>query len=214
MLIAGIDDCNRSPVLNSLIVAGVLMDDFDLRMLKKEVIIKDSKLMTKQQRLRAFPLIFKYAIDIKVEFITPGLINIIDKKDLGINLNDLEAQAYGYIISCFSDDNQFHPNPHIYVDNFDRTRKKFLERIKKFGYEFKHTKITAVHDADKKYPIVSCASIIAKVISEMEYEWARWKFGEIGSGEPRDKKTIQFLKKNLDSPIIRKSWVTVKRLME
>lgn len=213
-MLGGLDEVNRSPVLNSLVVAGVAMEEDSLNILRKKVVIRDSKMMTKVQRIRAFPLIYRYAKRVEVKFITPEEISVINKD---LNLNDLEANAYGSIVKKFEHD---FLKLHVYIDNFDRSKEKLMKRFEKLGYRFS-CKITAVHDADKKYPIVSCASIIAKVISEMEYEWAGWKYGKIGSGEPRDSETIAFIKKHINHnpkcnkgcQIIRWSWITVRRLI-
>ena len=79
--------------------------------------------------------------------------------------------------------------------------------------------VVAEHKADEKYPIVSAASIIAKVTRDGIIESYKEEYGEIGSGYPSDPKTINFLKRYVEEfgelpKIARKSWKTSKRILE
>ena len=79
--------------------------------------------------------------------------------------------------------------------------------------------IVAEHKADLKYPIVSSASIIAKVVRDQEIEKLKNDYGNFGSGYPADPKTIHFLKKyyqiNKDfPPIVRHSWKTLQKIKD
>ncbi|MEK6855311.1 MAG: ribonuclease HII, partial [Nanoarchaeota archaeon] len=69
------------------------------------------------------------------------------------------------------------------------------------------------------YPVVSAASIIAKVEREKEIEKIRKQYeeyGELGSGYPADPITKKFLEKNWKKhpEIFRKSWTSWKRLAQ
>lgn len=80
--------------------------------------------------------------------------------------------------------------------------------------------------ADSIYPIVSAASICAKVIRDRVLH--AWKFIEsvdalkeakFGSGYPGDPTTKEFLRNNIDSifgfpTFVRFSWSTVKRILD
>jgi ribonuclease HII len=77
--------------------------------------------------------------------------------------------------------------------------------------------IISEHKADKKYPIVSAASIIAKVERDKAIKEIEEKYGEVGCGYPTDPKTIKFLEKYLKKygkypEFVRKSWKPAKRL--
>ncbi|MGZ4850241.1 MAG: ribonuclease HII, partial [Candidatus Bathyarchaeia archaeon] len=66
------------------------------------------------------------------------------------------------------------------------------------------------------YPIVSAASIIAKVERDREIDSLKSEYGDFGSGYLTDSKTMIFLKKllekNGDYPsFVRKSWKPAKR---
>ncbi len=78
-----------------------------------------------------------------------------------------------------------------------------------------------MHQADAIYPIVSAASIIAKVrrdelIEELKKEWGV----DLGSGYPSDPKTRDFLVKwgkehcGEFPSIVRHSWQTIENIKE
>lgn len=71
------------------------------------------------------------------------------------------------------------------------------------------------HKADFNYPVVSAASIIAKVTRDNEIEKIKNKVGvDFGSGYLTDPKTTEFLKNyyELYPEIFRKSWSPYKEL--
>ena len=72
------------------------------------------------------------------------------------------------------------------------------------------------HKADRLFPIVSAASIIAKVERDREVAALREAYGDFGSGYLTDEKTMVFLKHLLDDAddypsFVRKSWKPAKR---
>jgi ribonuclease HII len=78
-------------------------------------------------------------------------------------------------------------------------------------------KIISEHHADRRYPIVSAASILAKVKRDALVKELRVNYGDFGSGYPSDPKTIKFLtnwfKMHGSYPdFVRKSWKTLKNL--
>ncbi len=78
-------------------------------------------------------------------------------------------------------------------------------------------KIISEHKADAKYPIVSAASIIAKVERDRALSALQEKYGNMGCGYPTDPNTIKFLEKWIRKfgsypDFVRKSWKPAKRL--
>jgi ribonuclease HII len=101
-----------------------------------------------------------------------------------------------------------------YVDAADTVEHRFGNHIKEC-LKFK-TRIISKHKADRIYPVVSAASIIAKVERDREIASLRLEYGDFGSGYLTDEKTMIFLKqlleKNEEYPdFIRKSWKPAKR---
>ena len=79
--------------------------------------------------------------------------------------------------------------------------------------------IKSEHKADLNYPIVSAASIIAKIERDLEIKNLSKKYGELGSGYPGDEITIRFLdnwmKSNDSLPeFARNSWDTSRRVLD
>ena len=73
--------------------------------------------------------------------------------------------------------------------------------------------------ADEKYPVVSAASILAKVDRDRIIAELCEEYGDFGSGYPSDPKTQRFLREWFSKhhgflPIVRRKWSTVKRLVE
>jgi ribonuclease HII len=93
---------------------------------------------------------------------------------------------------------------------YQRTISSFLKR--------NSTKLISMHHADKLNVVVSGASIIAKVIRDSEITKIRVKYGDIGSGYPSDKKTLEFVRqwfrqKNEIPPFARRSWKPAQMIL-
>jgi len=131
----------------------------------------------------------------------------IDKSVSKNLLNQLEANYMAKVIKKLQASSS-------YVDSCDVNPKRFglyISNLAKTG------KIISSHHADRKYPVVSAASIIAKVNRDREIEKLR-KNHALGSGYPSDPKTMKFIKEwvsqNGDVPIfVRKSWKPIKILL-
>ena len=137
------------------------------------------------------------------------LENIFLKKGRKLHkLNRFEAKAMARVISILKPDI-------VYVDASDVKAKRFGAHIAE-NLDFK-IKIISEHKADFNYPIVSAASIIAKVERDAKIQNLQKKYGNIGCGYPSDSKTINFLCdwiKKYDSypDFVRKSWRTSKKV--
>ena len=79
-----------------------------------------------------------------------------------------------------------------YVDAADTVEHRFGNHIREC-LKIK-TRIISKHKADRIYPIVSAASIIAKVERDREVANLRLEHGDFGSGYLTDEKTMIFLK--------------------
>ena len=137
----------------------------------------------------------------KIIIISP---NEIDNalNDNTTNLNWLEADTSVKII------NELKPKKAI-LDAPSNNPKKYKEYVTART----KAKIIAEHKADSIYPVVSAASIIAKVTRDREIEKIKQKIKlDIGSGYPSDPITIKFLENNYSKypEIIRKTWQTYK----
>jgi ribonuclease HII len=208
MLVAGVDDAGRGPVIGPLVIAGVLMNEADLPMLV-QIGARDSKLLSPLKRRLLFDEIKRIAERYTMVKLLPKEIDdvVLNGKKLH-RLNRLEAQAMAKVIDELKPDR-------AYVDASDVMAERFKQHILEC-LSFK-VDIVSEHKADRNYPIVSAASIIAKVERDREIEELRSLHGDFGSGYPSDPRTIDFLKKCIQRfgkypDFVRKSWEPAKRV--
>ena len=193
-------------MLGPIIVAGICVSKKSIsEMIKKG--IKDSKLLTPKKR----QILFGHVVSI-AESICICRINIaeIDFHVFKNNLNTLEAEAMAITISNMKSDKTYVDSCDVNPSRYQRTIRSFLKRDS--------TKLISMHHADKLNVVVSGASIIAKVIRDSEITKIRVKYGDIGSGYPSDKKTIEFVRqwfrqKNEIPPFARRSWKPAQMIL-
>ena len=206
MLIAGIDEAGRGCIIGPLVIAGVLIKEENLPLLT-QIGVKDSKLLSPKKRQTLATQITQIA-EYHIIKLTPKQIDqAVNSKRKHHKLNRLEAQTMTQIINTLKPDK-------TYVDAADVNEERFKHYIQE-GLTTK-TKITSKHKADKIYPIVSAASIIAKVERDKEIAALKDKYGDFGSGYLTDQKTIHFLKQWLQThaehaDCVRKSWKPAKQ---
>ncbi|MEM1684361.1 MAG: ribonuclease HII [Nanopusillaceae archaeon] len=201
MKILGIDEAGRGPVIGPLVIAGVQYIEEKLEDLLN-IGVKDSKELSKNERENIFNKLEKM-VEFKYKVISPAIIDhYVEKK----NLNQLEFLNYCKIIEEFK-------SPKVFIDSFVKNSQKLKEKFKKaLTYD---PELIVEIKADKKYPIVSAASIIAKVIRDREIDKIKKETGiDFGSGYPSDEKTINAIKENYEilKDYIRKTWFTVKKI--
>ena len=108
----------------------------------------------------------------------------------------------------------------VYLDAADVKADRFGEKVGNLsGLASKGAVIISEHKADSKYPVVSAASILAKVERDRVIAEYHKKYGDFGSGYPSDPKTVDFvtnLVKNNQKlpPIVRRSWDSVRKIIE
>lgn len=211
MLVAGVDDAGRGPIIGPLLIAGVLMDEKDLPKLK-ELGVKDSKMLSPHRREELAVEVRRLALKCHVVSLSPAEIDKVVETGLKLHrLNRLEAQTMARVIEALK--------PAVaYVDASDVKADRFKEHIEeKLSFKLK---IVSEHKADVKYPIVSAASIIAKVERDHAIEKLKEKYanvGDLGSGYASDQTTIQFLEKWISRystypEFVRKSWKPARKI--
>ena len=198
MIIAGIEEAGRGPVIGPMVMAIAAIkheDEFKLKTLG----VKDSKLLTPKQRERLFSEIqdlCKYQI-IKV---SPEEIDSAVESEES-NLNWLEADKTVILLNKVRPDRVILDCPSTNLKEY----KRYIQEKLKYK-----PKIAVEHKADVKYTIVGAASILAKVERDNEIKKLKRKHKvNFGSGYPSDPLTIEFTRKNFDKyPFFRKSWDT------
>jgi ribonuclease HII len=210
VLVAGVDEAGRGCIIGPLVVAGIAVEN-ELLPALAALGVKDSKLLTAKKREAIYEEIITQTKSFKTIKVPPAEIDKAVECQIPLHkLNRLEAKTMAQIIEALS--------PHeAYVDAADIVEERFGVHISECLTV--KTKIISRHKADLLFPIVSAASIIAKVERDREIEALRSEFGDFGSGYLHDEKTKSFitgwLKNNKDYPAcVRKSWKPAKKALE
>jgi len=202
-MICGIDEAGRGPVMGPMVVAAVFVED-DGPLIK--IGVKDSKKLSPAARERMFGEIIDAAAHYRIVAISAEEIDSERRNGSlnGIELRMFADSAYGMKVSA------------VYADCPDANEDAFASSL---SSRLNGTKVIAEHGADDTYPVVSAASILAKVTRDRRMLEIANEFGtDVGSGYPSDPVTIDFIgrwiKENGNAPPhTRRSWETVKKMM-
>ncbi len=204
--IAGIDEAGRGPVIGPMMVAGVTLDSKKFKDLEA-LGLKDSKVLSPKRREELYDEVKALADKIEVVVISAKQI---DQLRQIMSLNKIELKSFAKIIDALKPDEVFIDLP---------------ENGPKFVPELKRSiscspKVVAEHKADATYPIVSAASIIAKVERDRSVKRIEKRIGhEFGSGYPSDPRTKAFLEEYMKThdtlpDCVRMSWATVAKYVK
>jgi ribonuclease HII len=209
--IAGVDDAGRGPIIGPLVIAGIMLPEEKHEGLRA-MGVRDSKMLTPSQRTRLNARIRDVALKVSVTEAQPKEIDdIVLHAEKLRKLNFLEARMMAHVIGELGPDV-------AYVDASDVNEERYGEDIRGFlPASLRGMKIFSEHHADRTYPVVSAASIVAKVRRDAIIEGLRQQYGDFGSGYISDPKTMAFLRDWRRAhaeypPIVRLSWKTIKEL--
>jgi ribonuclease HII len=201
-VICGVDEAGKGSVLGPMVVAAVGVPSEDVF---SDIEVNDSKLLSPKMRERLYAVIRKRfrVVTVRID------AHEIDEIRMGMTMNACVARAHAQVIAKLSPDC-------AYVDACDVNTFRYAEMVK--NHLELPCEIVSEHHADEKFPVVSAASIIAKVTRDRAIATLAKKYGEIGSGYPSDPVTIRFLNSYIDEhrvppPIARKSWKTVSAIL-
>ena len=206
-LICGIDEAGRGPVLGPLVMCGLLIKEEDEKKLVK-IKVKDSKLLTKEKREFLFPKIKDISYKYKIIIIEPDEIDKAVNNHDGLNLNRLEARKSADILNLLNPDKAIIDAPSSNIKSYKQYLSEFVKN--------KKIELVLEHKADVNFPVVSAASIIAKVTRDDEIERIKKEIKiDFGSGYMSDPKTVGFLERYYGeySYLFRKSWFPYKDIM-
>ncbi|MBU1320852.1 MAG: ribonuclease HII, partial [Nanoarchaeota archaeon] len=198
MIIAGVEEAGRGPVIGPLVIAIAAVkeeDEFKL----KAMGAKDSKLLTPLQRERLYDAIIDLC-EYEIIVVSPEEVDAAVMSE-ETNLNWLEADKTAILINKLKPDKVYLDCPSTNLDAY----KNYIQ--KKLNYK---PELIVEHKADVNYTIVGTASILAKVTRDSEVRKLKAEFGvDFGSGYPSDPLTMAFTSKNFNKyPFFRKSWET------
>ncbi len=202
-MICGVDEAGRGPVLGPLVVCGVsVANDSSL----VEMGVRDSKKLTRARREEMAPRIIEVS---QVEVLEVPAEEI-DSMRSRMTMNELEAILFARIIDKLS--------PEVaYLDAADVNEDRFRELTR--SCMACSAALVSKHRADDIYPVVSAASVIAKVTRDHRVDLIGKELGvEVGSGYTSDPVTKAFIHAWLDEngslpPHVRRSWKTSQKIM-
>ncbi|MCH1442491.1 MAG: ribonuclease HII [Candidatus Poseidoniaceae archaeon] len=216
MRLVGVDEAGRGPVLGPLVV-GLLSIPKEDEYLLEEQHIEDSKHLSHAKRKLHYEWINQQVVErgwyVDTIICQP---NRIDNAVYAKGLNILEVDLFSSILNRHH--RSFNQKLEILLDACDVNEKRFSNRISNrlSDWPWAETTMVAEHKADTNHRIVGGASILAKVVRDMEIERIALEVGKpVGSGYPSDPNTVKALpdliKKNGIHKDIRWSWATVER---
>lgn len=198
-MICGVDEAGKGAVFGPLVVAAVCCPtQEDCGRLG----MRDSKTLTPRRREALYALVqthFRSAVRI-IE--APD----VDRYLQEMTLNECLARAHAAVIDDLRPET-------AYVDACDVNAARHAETLRRY---LRHpTRIVSEHHADRTYPVVGAASIVAKVVRDRRMAELRELHGALGSGYPTDPVTRQFLEEYVRAhhqppPYARRTWRTVE----
>jgi len=218
--ILGIDEAGRGPVLGPMVYSACFVPiscERDLKLLGCD----DSKVLKEEKRDELFDKLNK-----KTDDYVGWIIHIISPQTISTSM----LNTTKYSLNAISHDSAIRlinealkkgvKVKEVYVDTVGPpdTYQTKLQKI------FPNIKIRVEKKADSKFPVVSAASICAKVCRDKVI--SEWVFKEdqqidrnYGSGYPSDPVTKAWLRKNLDKvfgfpSFVRFSWSTAKNILD
>ncbi|XP_038640719.1 ribonuclease H2 subunit A [Scyliorhinus canicula] len=216
----GIDEAGRGPVLGPM-VYGICYCLLSKQQQLVELKVADSKTLTEKEREKLFAKIDEANdfIGWALQVLSPNLISNTMQQRTKYNLNALSHDAAIGLIQYALDSGV--QVKEVYVDTVGPA-EKYEAKLKE---RFPGLEVTVRSKADSLFPIVSAASICAKVARDRIVQ--SWKFvedlGDIsmdyGSGYPNDPKTKDWLEKQLDPvfgfpQFVRFSWSTAQVILD
>lgn len=198
----GVDEAGRGSVMGPLVVGAVFTDDDGVL---ADIGVRDSKRLTPKARERMYAEITASA-EWTVVVASAGDIDLRRKT---MSLNDVE-------LAMFAEAAGSGPASEVYADCPDVNEASFARRLEAL---LPGSEVIAKHKADDTYPVVSAASIVAKVTRDRMMDDIRAEFGvNIGSGYPSDHYTMDFISawvrdNGKAPPHVRCSWEPVRQML-
>ncbi len=209
MILAGVDEAGRGPVIGPMVISLVAVNDSDESLLSS-MGVKDSKkiLPSKRDSLKKF-IEDHFYVDFVV--VSPSEIDEAVTKQ-GDNLNLLEARVAAKLINNLLSSSLINNSEglRVFLDCPSVNVKAYESEVRK--HLSVDVDLVVEHKADDKYLVVGAASIVAKVVRDSIVASLKEEAGvDFGSGYPSDPKTKAFIRDYFDKfDFFRKSWSTFK----
>ncbi|GAU98366.1 hypothetical protein RvY_09521 [Ramazzottius varieornatus] len=221
-VIMGIDEAGRGPVLGPMVYGACYVASQDQSLLSS-LKVADSKTLNEEQRDACFEKIQESADTFGwiAQILSPSRISRSMLSRCKYNLNAISHDSAMFLIQSVRDMGV--KISAVFVDTVgdpDKYQAKLKERFPTIPM------ITVSKKADSLFPVVSAASVVAKVCRDQALKEWRFKEGSrfpaevaYGSGYPGDPATKRFLEDYCDPvfgypQLIRFSWATTTKALE
>jgi ribonuclease HII len=202
--IVGLDEAGRGSVLGPLVI-GAFCCDAEREPALAATGVKDSKQLTARQREEILPRLEGVGECRSVPLAPRTVDAYVDRG----RLNQLELETFAALVR------ELRPAMAI-VDACDPNAARFGRRL--LALAGGPVRVVSAHRADEDFPVVSAASVVAKVARDREIARLRAETDEeIGSGYPSDPVTQRCVERHARAggtipPWMRRSWETVQRV--
>ncbi|GAB3413649.1 ribonuclease HII [Haloparvum alkalitolerans] len=222
MICIGVDEAGKGPVLGPMVAAAVRVDPETL-----PDDVDDSKRVAPARREElAAALRDREAVGVGIGVVEPAEIDAPDTDMNGLTVA-AQARALADLFSAADDDGpgaeatEDDP-PEVVVDAGDVLADRFGRRVREAVADRggPDVDVTAEHGADESHPVVSAASVVAKVERDARMAAVAERHeADPGSGYPGDATTVEFLEAYVDEhgdvpDCARRSWRTCERLLD
>ncbi|XP_073955183.1 ribonuclease H2 subunit A [Choristoneura fumiferana] len=219
----GVDEAGRGPVLGPM-VYGVAYCPLSQKEVLKNLGCADSKALTEEKRDEIFTKMLTEQESLNnvgwaAEIISPNYISNSMYRRAKHSLNEVSMNSAIDLIKKVAESGA--NITEVYVDTVGPP-EKYQAKLSEI---FPNYKITVAKKADSIYPIVSAASIVAKVTRD--HALKVWQFqeglemdqSEFGSGYPGDPLTKKFIREQIDyvfgyPALVRFSWSTAELMLQ
>jgi ribonuclease HII len=197
----GVDEAGKGPVLGAMFAAAVRVESGDL-----PPGVADSKSLSAGRRRELARAIRETADAVAVAEIPVARID-----DPGTDMNGLTVTAHADALGTVARDGD-----RAYADAGDTNAARFERNVA--GAVPVDLDLRAEHRADESHPVVSAASIVAKVERDAHVATLAAEYGDLGSGYPGDETTRAFLRRYVAEhgglpDCARESWQTSREIV-
>jgi len=221
----GIDEAGRGPALGPMVYASCAWPE-SLQSELSSIGFFDSKQVKEEDREAFFEILKQlngHCLYFEDKILDP---EDISNQMLAKNKVNLNEMSYNAAFSLIQSGIEKLNISNIYIDTVGKP--DYYQNILNNRFnDHPYLKFTVSEKADAKFPIVSAASIVAKV--NRDHIVKNWQFREnlqgkniskeFGSGYPADPNTVKWLQGNQDKvfgfvDFVRFSWKTIETLLE
>ena len=206
MIRIGVDDAGRGVVLGPLIMAGALVSDASAQRLNA-LNVRDSKMYKDAKTVvNRFMEIGSMMDKFTVRLMTPKELNENNQNGITIDWGMIP-----YLVDLVTELGKDVDNPKIIIGNMQH-KEDLIAELHRRGFADVSVEASAEEDI-----AVAAASVVATAQFELELRKLRLEWGEIGSGNPNDPKTIAWLteyykKKRKWPSFVRTYYKTITRM--